>query len=155
MPWEVSGALEELPPLTATQPPFQARVTAIEDEPADPSPAGRAWAEVRAEMRTQIGETAFASWFKEVTAVSGPDGVVLVAKSRFSRDWIATHYLPHIRRLFEGRGVATVEIDTAPPAPAKSPEPPASGVVVEGVNWQRSRLGGGARPLAASLHTPA
>ncbi len=59
---------------------------------------GRHWAQVRARLRTALGDTTFNSWLKGLSliAVDG-EKVTLGSPTRFLRDWVVSHYADRLR----------------------------------------------------------
>ena len=47
----------------------------------------------------EFGETHFHSWIKPLIVTQNGDSLVLVAPTRFMRDWVSTHYLSRIQSL--------------------------------------------------------
>jgi chromosomal replication initiator protein len=85
------------------------------------------WSRVLGRLRRELGETAFRSYFRQMTVdrVAGGEGVVAVP-TRFLRNWVATHYADRLLAAWrsENRAVNRVSFIVDPrhggaePAPA-------------------------------------
>ena len=100
-------------------------VTAAPESPSSATAAaGQArWEQVRARLRTAVGEATYNSWLRPLALTHAGDGVVrMTVPTRFMRDWVVKNYADLIRSLWqeEGGRAATVEIAVAasPAAPA-------------------------------------
>ena len=108
------------------------------DTPPPARDAHDAWGRVRARLRAEVGEAAFASWLAPLVLVAvDADQVTLGVATRFLRDWIASRYAHRIGALWaaERHGIRSVRIEIhAGPLPAGEGErraaedaPPAPG----------------------------
>ena len=59
----------------------------------DVEPIAAQWARVRARLHTQVGETEYRNWLRDISlgGING-DEVTVRLPSRFIRDWVRTHY---------------------------------------------------------------
>jgi chromosomal replication initiator protein len=59
------------------------------------------WSQVRGLLRTEIGDTAYATWIKplELGEIDG-ERVVIAVPTQFLREWVATHYADKIRAIW-------------------------------------------------------
>ncbi len=91
------------------------------------------WAQVRAMLRSEFGDTAFGTWLKplEVSRLDG-DRVVMTVPTQFMRDWIVAHYGDRIRSMWAGvnPAVRSIALSVRPPAARGGApvEPVAAGV---------------------------
>ncbi len=61
------------------------------------------WSRVCATLRAEIGDAAFQSWVRPLAFHAIDDGdVILIAPTRFMRDWVMSHYADRIRALWQG-----------------------------------------------------
>jgi chromosomal replication initiator protein len=103
---------------------------AVQRQHFDEAPSGSPveWPRVLGQLRHEVGETAFHSWFGSLT-VRGVDGgeAVLALPTRFLRDWVAAHYADRLLSLWraENNRVTRLSIVIAPPRPAPA-RPPAA-----------------------------
>lgn len=102
--------------------------TGGEGPPDDPN---NAWVRIRARLRQEFGEAAFANWLKKLTLVRlANDKVTLGVPNQFLRDWIAAHYGDRLVAHWRGevghvRGVEFVVAQTrGEPAPARDAAAP-------------------------------
>ena len=79
------------------------------------------WQKVCARLRDEIGDAAYTSWLKPITVGGVTDGKArLTVPTRFTRDWVLTHYGERIRALWssENPSVRAITVDVgAAPAP--------------------------------------
>ncbi len=97
-----------------------------------PSTAASDWARVLGRLRTELGETAYRSWFQSISVERIDDGIGIVSlPTRFLRDWVATHYADRLLTLWhaENRAVTRISI-----------------VVESRPAGSRARVNGGAHP---------
>ncbi|MHC8507937.1 MAG: chromosomal replication initiator protein DnaA [Rhodospirillales bacterium] len=74
------------------------------------------WPRVSSRMREEIGEAAFESWLKPLTARDVSGGFArLSAPTRFMRDWVTAHYADRLAQLWseETGETCAVDIDIA------------------------------------------
>jgi chromosomal replication initiator protein len=66
-----------------------------------PSDIAQQWAQVRSQLRAEIGDTAYSTWLKplDLSEVEG-ERVVIAVPTQFLRDWVATHYADRIRTIW-------------------------------------------------------
>ena len=92
----------------------------------DPSLAAQ-WQRVSGQLRDELGESAYQNWLKPLK-LNGLDGteVLLVAPSRFLRDWVLSRYADRIRSLWsaENPRVRSVGLKWAPLQIASDDTPP-------------------------------
>ncbi len=92
-----------------------------------PSSSDQAWTDVRASLHKEFGAAAFNSWIAPLAFVEANAGTLsLSAPSRFTRDWVKTHYADRIRQLWNQHGAAVARVDiaigaTAAGVPAEAP----------------------------------
>ena len=69
---------------------------------SDDSPLHATWAQVSQGLRKEYGDAAFKSWFSLLHAVDIQDQrIILSAPTRFTRDWVMTHYAARILALWK------------------------------------------------------
>ena len=71
---------------------------------ASPPAASPFWLQLRQNLRSHFGETAFRRWFEAVTATADEiDGslLALALPTRFMRDWVEAHYGDTIRTMWQ------------------------------------------------------
>jgi chromosomal replication initiator protein len=98
------------------------------------------WSQVRGILRSEVGDTAYATWLKplDVTALDG-DKVVIAVPTQFMRDWVVAHYADRIRALWTSinpaiRSIAlNVRTATMAPLPNVAGSKERGGRVVETV----------------------
>ncbi len=91
------------------------------------------FAQVKALLQKEFGETAFRSWIAPIDAVSCVSGTLsLNVPTRFIRDWVKSHYADRIRSLWTQHfgAIARVEIGISGKK-AAAPAAAASGVAYE------------------------
>ena len=72
------------------------------------------WEQVRARLRTEVGEAAFNSWLKSLVLVGIDDRLVsLAAPTRFMRDWVVKNYADRIRVLWQSEDPRFDSIEVA------------------------------------------
>jgi chromosomal replication initiator protein len=74
------------------------------------------WARVSNRLKSEIGETEFARWLAPLTPQHLEDGAVSMAvPTKFLKNWVASHYVDRIQRLWSGENpdVARIEIVVA------------------------------------------
>ena len=60
------------------------------------------WGQICSQLKTEVGDTAFASWLKPLTPGSFNDGVMnICVPTRFMRNWVITHYSDRIHKIWE------------------------------------------------------
>ncbi len=80
------------------------------------------WEQVRARLRTEVGEAAFNSWLKSLELVAIDDRrVSLAAPTRFMRDWVVKNYADRIRVLWQSQDSHLDSIEVAVNAKAAAP----------------------------------
>ena len=92
----------------------------------------RQWAQVVARLRTELGEATYQNWLRFITC-NGIDGgsVLLIAPSRFKRDWINAHLGESLLRVWGAVNIHVLRLDlragetvsASPPAGAAMPAP--------------------------------
>jgi chromosomal replication initiator protein len=87
-------------------------------EPSDlPSPdVVQAWGRVQSRLIGEVGEAAYRSWLAPLSLESEAAGCVrLTLPTRFMRDWVNTHYIDRLRRLWaaEHDRIQSVELTVA------------------------------------------
>ncbi len=76
------------------------------------------WAKAVDNLKTSLGEEAFARWIAPLRVASlSEQSVVLEAPNSFFRDWILTHYHEKLQSVAQGRSVEILATTTAPAAP--------------------------------------
>jgi len=106
------------------------------------------WDRVKTRLKQEFGETAFKSWVKPITPTTIRDGEVeLAVPTRFTRDWIATHYAERIRALWSGENpsVRRISLKVAS-GPALRPVPSTPGIVRSPDAYKDTRIS--ARPVS-------
>ena len=73
------------------------------DSPSVPSEAQQTkWAAFRAQLRSDLGEPTYNSWIKPLKMIDGSDERLIIGvPTRFMRDWVRTHYLERMQRLWQ------------------------------------------------------
>ncbi|HAC58607.1 MAG TPA: chromosomal replication initiator protein DnaA, partial [Rhodobiaceae bacterium] len=70
------------------------------------------WRRVRARLHAELGEATFNSWFKQVDLIGVDEGrVILAVPTRFIRNWIASHYVDRLAKLWEEEDAALGRVD--------------------------------------------
>ncbi len=70
------------------------------------------WQAVTQSLRADIGEAAFQSWIKPISAGRVEDGVLrLTVPTRFMRDWVLAHYLDKITQLWRTESGVTSGVE--------------------------------------------
>ncbi len=92
------------------------------------------WARIQGRLREEIGDAAYSNWLEQLTleSVAGTE-VRIGVPSRFVRDWVNTHYVDHIRRLWLGEDSRVQSIHlvvAASPATAVPAPEPVGGATV-------------------------
>ena len=60
------------------------------------------WEQICAQLKTEIGETAFDSWLKPLTVGSFSDGTMnICVPTRFMRNWVITNYSDRIHKIWQ------------------------------------------------------
>jgi chromosomal replication initiator protein len=100
---------------------WQAKMTSMD---------GDRWRRVKDQLRTQLGEDVFMSWFGRMELESvEKDAVRLSVPTRFLRTWIQSHYSEHVLAKWQVEDPAITKLEvsvrsaTIRPAPPK-PKPP-------------------------------
>jgi len=81
--------------------------------------AARIWAQVRNQLRYEVGEATFKSWLKPLTLLTAEHGkLVLSVSTRFMRDWIDSNYAARICEAWKELDpeMGTVEVVVLPRA---------------------------------------
>ncbi|MDR1031554.1 MAG: chromosomal replication initiator protein DnaA [Holosporales bacterium] len=63
------------------------------------------WTEVCKELRKKLGNAVFKSWIKPLSPSHYNDdssGIVIIAPSRFIKDWVCNNYVEHIKSVLSG-----------------------------------------------------
>lgn len=92
------------------------------------------FAQVKALLQKEFGETAFRSWIAPIDAVSCASGTLTLAvPTRFIRDWVKSHYADRIRSLWTQHfgAVARVEITISGKSAPKTAAAAPAGVAYE------------------------
>ncbi|MGF1475122.1 MAG: chromosomal replication initiator protein DnaA [Geminicoccaceae bacterium] len=98
---------------------------------AHPNELEGQWATVQGMLRTEVGDTAYATWLKPLSFIQADgDRVVIGVPTSFMRDWVVTHYADRIRVLWKEvnpavRKVALDVHERRRPAPEADRRPPA------------------------------
>jgi chromosomal replication initiator protein len=104
--------------------------TTVEEDRANTRRASETeWVGVLGQLRTEIGEDAFRSWLQPMNLEHVDGGqVVIAAPTRFSRDWVATHYADRLLALWraENAQVRRLSIIVATPLQTCSAPQPGS-----------------------------
>ena len=78
------------------------------------------WAQVRAQLRTEVGDTAFSTWLKPLVAteIEGERATIAVP-TQFMRDWVAAHYADRIRTIWSSvnQQVRLIALHVSVPGP--------------------------------------
>jgi chromosomal replication initiator protein len=85
-----------------------------------------AWTRVLAQLKDEVGETAYRSWLRAITLDRVEAGeAVLAVQTRFLRNWIATHYADRLLALWraEEPEVSRVSVVVAPATMNAAPKP--------------------------------
>ena len=70
------------------------------------------WKAVCGLLRAEIGEAAYQSWLKPMTAREVVDGELRISvPTRFMRDWIIAHYLDRLYELWAAENAAVKSVD--------------------------------------------
>ncbi|MFD2261811.1 chromosomal replication initiator protein DnaA [Lacibacterium aquatile] len=73
---------------------------------------GAAWGRVQSRLVGEVGEAAYKSWLAPLSIEGLFDGVVrLGLPTRFMRDWVNTHYLERLRRLWAAEDAGVLNVD--------------------------------------------
>lgn len=108
----------------------QSPVTPIAPDQIQSDEFGASWVRVQARLVVEVGEAAYKSWLAPLSIEGLIDGVVrLGLPTRFMRDWVNTHYLERLRRLWSAedgsiQGVDLVVVRRAPVAAVAAPAVP-------------------------------
>ncbi len=82
------------------------------ESPIDHSPIHATWSHVSDQLRKEYGDAAFKSWFSLLGAVDIIDQrIILSAPTRFTRDWVMTHYAQRILALWQSELPSLVGIE--------------------------------------------
>jgi chromosomal replication initiator protein len=85
----------------------------------------RQWHQVRALLRTEVGDTAFGTWLNplDLGDLDG-DRVVIAVPTQFMRDWVVTHYADRIRALWAriNPNVRSIVLNVRPAGAASRPQ---------------------------------
>ncbi|HEX3862942.1 MAG TPA: chromosomal replication initiator protein DnaA [Stellaceae bacterium] len=75
-------------------------------------PNGNSWGRILGRLKGQVGENAYRSFFQSLRIESGaaPE-IVLLAPTRFLRDWVATHYADHLLAAWRVENPAVERVD--------------------------------------------
>ncbi len=97
--------------------------------------AGDQWTRVRSQLKAQLGEDVYNSWFARVELEeAGPGQIHLTVPTRFLKSWISSHYGERLLELWraERKSVARIDITVrgatrvkaAPPSSPEAARPP-------------------------------
>ena len=93
------------------------------------------WVRVLGQLKAEVGDDAYHNWLRPINLFGVDDGhAVIVAPTRFLRDWVTTHYADRLLALWqaENEGVTRVSVVVAvspkysnggPPGPSPQPRP--------------------------------
>jgi chromosomal replication initiator protein len=106
-----------------------------------------AWNNAQPAIKKKVGEASYQSWFSSLTAVAGPQGLILRSPDEFYKNWIADHYLDIIRQAVHeagGEGAASMAIeltvsDTPPDVAVKKERPPAACEAIARISNKKNR----------------
>jgi len=136
----------------------------LAQSPVTPLPAdqtlgdefGASWVRVQSRLVVEVGEAAYKSWLAPLSIEGLMDGVVrLGLPTRFMRDWVNTHYLERLRRLWsaEDERVQNVDLVVVRRAPAVSVAAPAVAVPVQNAPVQPISVAPAPRPARLARTT--
>ncbi|MBI1216120.1 MAG: chromosomal replication initiator protein DnaA [Alphaproteobacteria bacterium] len=87
-------------------------ITATENDTSPVAALDDRFAQVAAQLRKELGDTAFRSWIAPLASVSLSGGVLeIAAPTRFVRDWVAARYADRIRALWQQNFGAAPRVD--------------------------------------------
>lgn len=70
------------------------------------------WSRVQDRLREDLGETTFRSWLKPLRFLELKDNIVhLAVPTRFMREWVASHYVDELKRLWREEFPALEDIE--------------------------------------------
>ena len=70
------------------------------------------WLQICAQLKNEVGDTAFESWLKPLSVGSFSDGSMnICVPTRFMRNWVITHYSDRIHKIWEKKNPAIKNIN--------------------------------------------
>ncbi len=70
------------------------------------------WLQICAQLKSEVGDTAFESWLKPLSVGSFSDGSMnICVPTRFMRNWVITHYSDRIHKIWEKKNPAIKNIN--------------------------------------------
>ena len=70
------------------------------------------WDIVQSKLRKEYGEATYKSWLSKLEVSSANNGqLILLAPTKFMREWILTHYKDVIKKLWQEHDPSVIKVD--------------------------------------------